>query len=237
MHSLIIHMSSSIERRENVDRLLSDLPNAQVIEAVDGRLPEVQTSVDLRPGDLHDPHYPFAIKGGEIGCFLSHRACWQKIVDENWDAAIVAEDDLAIAPDRLAPLMKLLARNSTPDCFIRIPPKDRETQATVTDREEDMALFTPYIIGLQTTAQVVGRNAAQRLLAATQTLDRPVDTFLQMHWITDQKVETILPNGATEMPFGAGSTVQHKSGGLRSKLMREIRRARYRALVNRNPQT
>ena len=237
MHSLIIHMSSSIARRENVECLLRDLPNAQVVEAVDGRLPDVQAGVDLHPGDLHAPRYPFAIKGGEVGCFLSHRACWQKIVDEGWDAALIAEDDLEIAQDKLGALMALIARNATPDSFIRIPPKDREPHTLITDQEDALTLFTPRIIGLQTTAQVVGRNAAARLLKATEMLDRPVDTFIQMHWITDQKVETILPNGASEKVFGAGSTVQQKSGGLVSKLKREIDRARYRSAINRRPQT
>lgn len=237
MHSLIIHMSSSTARRGTVDRLLADLPQAQVIEAVDGRLPEVMASVDVFPGTLHEPHYPFAIKGGEVGCFLSHRACWQKIVDEGWQAAIIAEDDLEIAPDKLAPLLQLIERNATPDSFIRIPPKDREPLTLAEDQEQDLTLFTPRLIGLQTTAQVVGRNAAARLLQATRQLDRPVDTFLQMHWITAQKIQCILPNGAVEKRFGTGSTVQQKSGGTVSKIRREMARARYRAAIKRQPQS
>ncbi|WP_372884095.1 glycosyltransferase family 25 protein [Shimia sp.] len=237
MHSLIIHMSSSTARRGNVDRLLADLPQAQLIEAVDGRRPEVLAGVDLRPGTLHQPRYPFPIRGGEVGCFLSHRACWQKIIDMGWEAAIIAEDDLEIAPDRLAPLLALIARNATPDSFIRIPPKDREPLTTAEDREQGLTLFTPRIIGLQTTAQVVGRKAAARLLKATETLDRPVDTLLQMHWVTGQKVQTILPNGAAEKSFGAGSTVQQKDPGLMAKLRREFARARYRAAVRRRPQS
>ncbi len=236
MHSLIIHMSSSTARRGNVDRLLTDLPNAQVIEAVDGRLPEVMARVDLHPGTLHKPLYPFPIKGGEVGCFLSHRACWQKIVDEDWHAAIIAEDDLEVSSEKLAPLLELIDRNVTIDSFIRIPPKDREPLTSARDQEQDLTLFTPRVIGLQTTAQVVGRNAAARLLKATQRLDRPVDTFLQMHWVTGQKIQTILPNGASEKSFGTGSTVQQKSGGTVSKIRREIARARYRTAIKRQPQ-
>lgn len=237
MHSLIIHMASSSERRENVDHLLTELPNAQVIDAIDGRRTEVQAELDLRPGDLHNPHYPFEIKGGEVGCFLSHRACWQKIVNEGWDAAFIAEDDLEIAPDKLGPLMTLIARNATPDSFIRIPPKNREPLTSPIDQEDGLAIFTPRVIGLQTTAQIVGRNAAARLLKASETQDRPVDTFLQMHWITGQRIQTILPNGASEKIFGTGSTVQQKSGGIVSKLNREINRARYRAAIKHHPQT
>lgn len=237
MHSLIIHMPSSTERRATVEQLLQDLPNAQVIDAIDGRLPDVQTSIPQQPGNLHRPLYPFPLKGGEIGCFLSHRACWQAIVDNNWSAAFIAEDDLEIAPDKLTDLMALLDRNVTTDSFIRIPPKDREPATSITDQEQDLTLFTPKVIGLQTTAQVVGRNAAIRLLKATETLDRPIDTFLQMHWVTGQKIQTILPNGALEKIFTSGSTVQVKSTGFAQKLQREFRRARYRAVVNRHPQS
>lgn len=237
MHSLIIHMPTSTERRDTVDRLLASLPNAEVIEAVDGRLPEIQAVVDARPGDLHHPRYPFPLKGGEIGCFLSHRKCWQKIVDEDWEAAIIAEDDLEIASDKLGPLLDLIDRDATAESYFRIPPKNREPLTTPVDQEGDLRLFTPGVIGLQTTAQVVGRNAAARLLKASKTLDRPVDTFLQMHWVTGQPIQTILPNGASERQFGSGSTVQQKSKGLRAKLLREIKRARYRAAIKRRPQT
>ncbi|MEQ9693083.1 glycosyltransferase family 25 protein [Shimia sp. SDUM112013] len=237
MHSLIIHMPGSTERRANVDTLLATLPNAEIVDAVDGRLPEVQAATPIVAGTLYRPCYPFPLKGGEVGCFLSHRKCWQKIVDEDWDAALIAEDDLAIDPEVLPALLRLVGRNATPESFIRIPPKDREPLTTVIDREGDLALFTPRRIGLQTTAQVVGRIAAKRLLAATETLDRPVDSFLQMHWVSGQPVQTILPNGARELVFGGGSTVQQKSGNLPQKLLREFHRARYRAAVKRHPQT
>ncbi len=236
MHSLIIHMPGSTERGANVERLLQVLPNAEVVEAVDGRLPEVQATTPTAPGDLFRPKYPFPLKGGEIGCFLSHRKCWQHIVDEGWDAALVVEDDLEIAPEKLPALLELIQRHAVPDAFIRIPPKDREPQTAVVDSEQGLALFTPSVIGLQTTAQLVGRDAAKRLLAATETLDRPVDTFLQMHWITGQHVQTILPNGAREKTFGSGSTVQQKSGGSGQKLVREIQRFKYRSAVKRRPQ-
>lgn len=238
MHSLIIHMSGSTARRSNVDRLLADLPRAEVLEAVDGRLPEVQAAVDVRPGDLFQPHYPFAIAGGEIGCFLSHRKAWQKIVDAGWDAALIVEDDLEIDPDKRDALLRLLERHAGPERFIRIPPKDREPVTTVTDQEDDLFLFTPRRIGLQTTAQLVGREAAKRLLKCTEQLDRPVDSFLQMHWATRQRIETILPNGCAEKNFAnAGSTVQSKTRTFGQKLRAEILRARYRRAITRRTQS
>lgn len=98
-------------------------------------------------------------------------------------------------------------------------------------------MFLPKIIGLQTVCQIVGRTAAIRLLAATEILDRPVDTLMQMNWVTGQPVHTILPNGVLELTqeLGGGSTIRTKSPA-RNFLTREFRRSKYRAQLKLRPQ-
>lgn len=236
MHSLIIHMPGSSNRAANVEHLLFSLPDAEVIEAVNGRKVAADHAEILRPGDLHQPPYPFALGPGEIGCFLSHRRCWQRIIDTGWDYALIVEDDLALDAIGWGQACALIDRFATPDCFIRLPAKRREAPATQLGQEGDSKLFLPKVIGLQTVAQVVGRTAAQRLLAATEMLDRPVDTFLQMHWIHQQPIHTILPNGVSEQTEAlGGSTIQKQKSG--SKLTREFKRTLYRAQISSRPQT
>ena len=230
MQSFIIHMSSATARRSNVDRLLTDLPDAQVIEAATGQ------GVQTAPGNLHVPNYPFAMGNGEIGCTLSHRKCWQHIVDSGADYALIAEDDLHIDPIVWPSVMALIAAHMTPDHFIRLPAKAREIAAQDIARDGLARFFLPKVVGLQTVCQVVGRNAAQRLLDATQTLDRPVDTFLQMHWVHGQTIHTILPNGVAELTADLGGSTIQKKTRTSGKLMREIRRFNYRRAVNARPQ-
>lgn len=239
MHTLVIHMSSSTERRANVETLLATMPDAHQIEAVDGRNDKAAATIEIQPGNLHRPRYPFALLPGEIGCFLSHRKCWQRIVDENWEYALIVEDDMAIDRQMLTPLLELLKRHATEDSFIRMPPKDREGQHRVTDQAGGLKLVMPRVIGLQTTAQLVGRKAAKRLLEASGKIDRPVDSFLQMHWATGQTIQTILPVVVKEISFaGNRSTVQQKKPRrLSQKLAREWHRARYRAQIRKHPQT
>lgn len=237
MHSLIIHMSSSTARRPNAEALLRALPDAQLIEAVDGRDPAQVTDVTIRPGNAHAPAYPFALAPGEIGCFLSHRRCWRRILAEGWEYALIVEDDLEVDPNRLRAALELIAQQATPDSYIRLPVKAREKPARVLAEEAGLALILPRVIGLQTVAQVVGRGAAERLLSATATIDRPVDTLLQMHWITGQPVHSLTGSGARELTSDlGGSTIQKKTraGG---KLAREFRRAAYRAQVALRPQS
>ncbi len=236
MHSLIIHMSTSTQRRPNADRLLEDLPNARLIEAVDGRDPAQVSDVTVLPGTLHRPHYPFALRPAEIGVFQSHRRCWQRIIDEGWDHAVIVEDDLRIDPARFASALKLLAPHMRPGMYVRLPIKPRETSGKVVAQSGDMRLIVPRVIGLQCVCQVVGRDAAKRLLAGSERIDRPVDTWLQMHWITGQPVHTLLPNGNAEIAGEiGGSTIQTKTP-VTGKLAREWKRAIYRARLWAHPQ-
>jgi glycosyl transferase family 25 len=236
MKSLIIHMPGTDARQKNVARLLETLPDAWVIDAVNGRDPGQTEGVTLRPGDLHSPAYPFALSPGEVGCFLSHRKCWQMIVDSGEDYALIAEDDLGLDAKVWNDALALITAHAGPDRFIRLPAKRREAPRKIIARQGEAVLFQPPVVGLQTVCQVVGRNAAKRLLAASARIDRPVDTFLQMHWVTGQRVLTIIPNGVRELTAETGGSTIQKKTRTSGKLMREIRRAWYRAQVRMRPQ-
>jgi glycosyl transferase, family 25 len=236
MRSYIIHMPSSTARRPNAERLLSTLPQAELVEAVDGRDPAHAWGVPVLQGIHLTPPYPFGLLAGEIGCFLSHRKCWQRIAEGPDDYALIAEDDLTVTPGDWDAAMDLVDAHANADSFIRLPAKVRERPMAVLAREGKARLILPRVVGLQTVAQVVGRNAARRLLEASEIIDRPVDTFLQMHWVTGQRMLTILPNGVSEAAAQTGgSTIQRKTR-TSGKLMREFRRAVYRAQVGRRPQ-
>lgn len=236
MRSFIIHMEGSTNRLPNVRRLLSDLPDARIVPAVNGRDPIQIATVNWSNGTMHRPHYPFALTPAEIGVFQSHRACWQRIVDDNLDYALIAEDDLRVDPENLGRALKLVQDHGTTDMYIRLPVKQRETAVQTLGQISDMAFVLPRIVGLQCICQIVGRGAAQRLLKVTEQIDRPVDTLLQMHWVTNQPVHAILPNGNREVAHEiGGSTIQTKIKGP-DKLAREWRRALYRLALFRHPQ-
>lgn len=236
MQSFVIHMKGNDARRPNAERLCATLPNAQLVDAVNGRDPDAIAGMCTAPGTLHAPRYPFPLRPAEIGVFLSHRKCWQRIVDDGADFALIAEDDLAVDPDRLACALDLIGAHATPEMYVRLPVKQREKPARVIAESGGMQLILPRIIGLQCICQVVGREAARRLLAVTDTIDRPVDTLLQMHWVTGQPVHAILPNGNREIASEiGGSTIQTRTPAA-GKLAREVKRAAYRAQVALRPQ-
>jgi len=235
MRSYIIHMNGDQKRQANAKALLGSLPNARIADAVSGKDVLASGQVHIENGTLYDPPYPFALSPGEVGCFLSHRACWKRIVKDDLDYALIVEDDLALDPDIWPDVLRLIERNATPDSLIRIPAKLREGALNEIDSQGHARLFRPRVIGLQTVCQVVGRHAAERLIAASQVIDRPVDTFMQMHWVTQQPALTIHPNGIRELTEDlGGSSIQ--SSPASGKLRREAKRALYRWRVKSRPQ-
>ncbi|MFT5342594.1 MAG: glycosyl transferase family 25 [Paracoccaceae bacterium] len=236
MQSYIIHLTGDTRRQINVPTLLSALTDPIVVEAVNGDDAIAQGAIAIRPGDLRQPAYPFPLGPGEVGCFLSHRACWQRIIDSGQDYGLIAEDDLAFDPVNWVEAMDLIEAQANADMFIRLPAKPSETPVQVVGQNGSARLFLPRVIGLNSVCQVVGRNAAQRLLAASETLDRPLDAFLQMHWVTGQPIHTILPNGVLELTDELGGSTIQKKSRTSNVLMRGINRLKYRAQIKKRPQ-
>ncbi|MCF6233912.1 MAG: glycosyltransferase family 25 protein [Rhodobacteraceae bacterium] len=234
MRSYIIHMRGEQKRQENVRRLLKILPRAQIADAVAGR--DALGSTTIAPGTHHLPRYPFPLAPGEVGCFLSHRQCWKSIIAADVEYALIAEDDLSVDPDIWPDVLDLINTHASADTYIRLPVKDREHPASTVAEREKAKLFLPRVIGLQTVCQVVGRHAAARLLAASDVLDRPVDTFVQMHWATGQVVHTIHPNGLRELTGELGGSTIQKNTRTTNWATREINRVIYRARIGARPQ-
>ena len=85
---------------------------------------------------------------------------------------------------------------------------------------------------LRAIGQIVSRAAAERLLDRTLPFDRPVDTLLQMTWVTGQPVLVASPSPVRDVSRETGgTTVQRRSMGLAERLRHEAMRPIYRAQV------
>ena len=86
---------------------------------------------------------------------------------------------------------------------------------------------------LRTSGQLVSAAHARHLLEITERFDRPVDTLLQMNWVTGVPLSCAVPSGLSDRTEEAGgSTISLKSQkALSQKLSREIRRFLYRSRI------
>ena len=228
----ILHLERAISRAANVELLRARLPiESEIIAAIDGaRLsqPELDEAYARR---RFRPRYPFALTATEVGVFLSHRAAWRRIVDEQRDFAVIFEDDAQIDPGSFAALIEFATAERAAWDYVLLPAAPIGNGAMVA-RRGGLTLLRPDAPPLRAIGQIVSRAAAERLLERTLPFDRPVDTFLQMTWITGQPVLVASPSPVRDVSLETGgTTVQRKSMGLAERLHHEAMRPIYRAQV------
>jgi len=129
---------------------------------------------------------------GEIGCYLSHRKAWQKIVDEKLDFAVILEDDFYLSGD-LARVMDLVGEIQHEWHYIKLAEHNRKRKTIHHIPLAEYSLVTYGKVPARTCAQVVSLSGAKRLLASSAPFGRPIDIDLQHWWEKNIKLFGIEP--------------------------------------------
>ncbi|MBR9766419.1 MAG: glycosyltransferase family 25 protein [Rhodobacteraceae bacterium] len=228
--ALIIHLQRNRARRPRVEALLAQLgPAARVLPAIDGAAmtPEA-LAAPLAP--CATPPYPFALRPAEVATFLSHRACWQAILDGGHPAALILEDDVDLGP-RFPAALALALAHLPETAMVRFPVRPSERGPRLAGHCPGPRLLRPDPVGLGMRAQVVTRTAAARLLEATRRFDRPVDTFLQLRWLHGVEMLSVWPSGVRDISCSLGGSSIHRHVPPAERLRREVLRPLYRMRI------
>lgn len=230
MKSYIIHLSTAVARQETTLDLSKQLPGAQILEATDALHLDQDQITKVYQRYLHRPRYPFALRNTEIACFLSHRRAWQEIAEGADDMVLVVEDDVVLDMSLFNAALAAASENATDEDFVRFPcmKKSKSQSGAGTDVT---GVRKPDTVGLGMQAQLIGRRAAERLLKSTDIFDRPVDTALQMTWITGQPILEVTPSGVSEISRTVGGSTIGAKKTVGEKLYREIARPCYRVAL------
>jgi glycosyl transferase, family 25 len=229
--AFILHLERATGRKPTVEALRAALPvESEVVAAIDGaRLP---------PGDVARayararwaPRYPFALGLPEVGAFLSHRAAWRRIVADTLDFGIVFEDDAAVDSARFAGLLAFVRDRRENWDYVLTPAEGLEPSGEALIAAGGFSLLKPAAPPLRAIGQFVSRAAAERLLGLTEPFDRPIDTFLQMSWITGVPLLVATPTPIRDVSRETGgTTVQRRRMGALQRAHHEIMRPVYRA--------
>lgn len=235
MKAFVIHLERASGRRPQAEHLRSTLPlPAELLHAVDGlRLSGADFQGVFQPR-LHRPRYPFALSRTEVACFLSHRRAWQAIVDQDLDAALIVEDDVDVVATAFLEVLAAAIDGLAPEEFVRFPHRDRGEQGRVVRAAGAARLIEPRMPGLNMQMQLVGREAACRLLRASEAFDRPVDTYVQMRWLHGVRVLTARPIVIREIGGRLGGSVIHaRRQGFVNKFVHELQRPFIRLAMHR----
>jgi GR25 family glycosyltransferase involved in LPS biosynthesis len=234
-HAFVISLRGSTCRGEQVDRLIRDSPiPCARWDATDGRKLTAEQIAKVHCPSLHSPGYPFDLKPGEIGCFLSHRSIWRHMVDHAIDALIL-EDDVDFLPG-FPTAFDMVAESTPPGSYVQFQTRDLNCEYEPLRSRGDQKLVRPSIIPLRTTAQWVTLDAAKKLLDMTDKIDRPIDTFLQMRWLHGVDILTVTPPPVREISQALGGSVINAKRARRlawPDLSREWRRYLYRRNIKR----
>jgi glycosyl transferase, family 25 len=230
--AFILHLERASSRAATVQSLRASLPvESEVLAAVDGaRLTQQEVDEAYAPRRFR-PRYPFPLTRTEVGVFLSHRLAWRQILDDALDFAFIFEDDAEIDPSAFAALTEFVTLERSAWDYVLLPATPIRSGTPVASRG-GLTLLRPDEPPLRAIAQIVSRAAADRLLDGTLPFDRPVDTTLQMTWLTGQPLMVASPSPIRDVSRKTGgSTVQRKSMGFLDRLHHEAMRPIYRAQV------
>jgi GR25 family glycosyltransferase involved in LPS biosynthesis len=230
--AFILHLERAHSREATVQSLSASLSiESEVLSAVDGAQLTPQEVDEAYAPRRFRPYYPFPLTRTEVGVFLSHRAAWRRIVDDALDFAFIFEDDAQVDPSAFAALLEFVTLERPAWDYVLLPAQPIRNGTTVVSRGE-LSLMRPDTPPLRAIAQIVSLAAAKRLLERTLPFDRPIDTLMQMTWVTGQPLLVASPSPVRDVSRETGgSTVQRKSMGFLDRLHHEAMRPIYRAQV------
>lgn len=193
---LVINLDCSPKRLARMAAQLDSLGLAwERLPAVDGRLSETEPLARAYSSDLNRRRFKRALSLGEIGCFLSHRRAWQRILDAGWDGAIILEDDIRLSNEfsQIPAILDAAAGQWEAVKLWAHYPNNILFNKIKLSLNPRWSLADYFKIPSGMVAQAFTARASEKLLAATTTFGVPVDTALQWHWETGVSFKALLP--------------------------------------------
>jgi glycosyl transferase family 25 len=197
-------------------------------EAVEGSTLSPAQRAALYSEALNRRQYHKPLEPGEIGCYASHLAAWQRLVHSGEASMAVFEDDIDIDPD-LPRVLDAIARLRLPWDVIKLIGRDEEkvqARRPLVGRRELIAYRrVPSLTG----AYVITAAGAQKLLAHRQPFGRPVDVDMRHWWECGLDVLGVWPYPVRGAPCSRLSTIEdrHTHRGPLARLRKLALQARY----------
>lgn len=190
--TFLINLDKSVDRLERSASILKEhnilFERVSAVYGADLSAQELSTAYDYQ---LPNAYYK-KLNVGEIGCYLSHRKVWQKIVDEQLDFAVILEDDFNIVGD-FNQMLSTVSRLDITWHYIKLAGHNRTRKALYQADIENFELVVYDKVPARTCAQVVSLSGAKQLLKTSRPFKRPIDIDLQYWWEKDVRVLGLLP--------------------------------------------
>ncbi|MCB4435514.1 glycosyltransferase family 25 protein [Alteromonas sp. McT4-15] len=175
----VINLATSPERWESASSRLKALNlKAERFDAVLGKALTSEEVESFYDAEANRKYHHRNLTAGEIGCYISHRNVWQKMIDENIARCLILEDDLTI-DDKLIEVLSHIEGLSKWDMIKIFDNRDVPFQ-------EEIKLDDTYTLGNFTKVPNCALGYALSLEGAKKLLKRKnffraVDVDIQIH--------------------------------------------------------
>ncbi|ASM52276.1 glycosyl transferase, family 25 [Pseudoalteromonas espejiana DSM 9414] len=191
----VINLARSTKRlKQTTERLSAVNLTFKRIDAIDGNNLTVKQKYLHYSSQINKQKYHYALSNGQIGCYLSHRKAWQKIVDEKLKYAIVLEDDFYI-DESIHDAIKNIEQLNQPWQLIKLAAYENRTRPIAyqhsLNNHQQLVIHKKLMTGCCATA--ISYEGAKQLLKATAQFGRPVDCDLQHIWETQVNGFSLMP--------------------------------------------
>ncbi|MEO6408296.1 MAG: glycosyltransferase family 25 protein [Burkholderiaceae bacterium] len=184
---------------------------------------------------LNATSYFRALADGEKGCYASHLACWQGLLDSSAPGLVVLEDDVLPQPGFRAVIAAIASLPAGWD-MVKLMGREGRREST---RERwplvaDFDLVRYRRVPSLTAGYVVSRRGAHKLLASRKPFARPIDVDLRQWWENGLVLRGVVPAAIALAPIEATSSIGARAGaaGLGQRWRKFVYKLRY-SLANR----
>lgn len=190
----LINMENDEIRLKKSVSILSEIGmDFERIEAIDGRKLSVSDIEKSYDESLNNRCFKHPLLHAEIGCYLSHRLAWQKIVDGESEGAFIFEDDFSVTGD-LKTVIRAVTNDKQPWDIIKLyTRRPHKKMFHAKSLGKSHKLVKPYNIPNTTLAYAIKRDAAKKLLEEKLPFYRPVDEDHKRFWEHGLDIRLVLP--------------------------------------------
>ena len=201
---LIINLDSSFKRLTSIKNQCEQLGiGFERVRAVQGNKIPPEEKSRIYNVETNKQKYYKLLTDGEIGCYFSHTLCWQKILDDDLDFALVLEDD-AILHSTLPKYISEIAKLNTNWDYIKLSHgrKKKHIEKTIA-LTGDLLLGTCAKLPSTCSGQFISKSGAKKLLSTAFPISRPVDSDIQYWFEKNLKCLVVRPFPVSNGDFGS----------------------------------
>ncbi|MEO7151757.1 MAG: glycosyltransferase family 25 protein [Burkholderiaceae bacterium] len=178
--------------------------------------------------ELNAKSYFRPLVDGEKGCYASHLACWQGLLDSAAAALVVLEDDVLPEPGFVAVINAIAALPPGWD-MVKLIGRGHERPRERWPLAAGFELVRFRRVPSLTAGYVVSRRGAHKLLATRRPYARPIDVDLRQWWENALVMRGVMPAAIGLAPIEASSSIGARAGrtGLEQRWRKFVFKLRY----------